>query len=41
MNNVLSVSAKDAELNVEERQVIAMDYISSLPMVDHVIDDLL
>src|SRR6266487_6894584 len=39
MNNVLSVSAEDIDLNIQELQVVSVNDLCSLSMIDHVIDD--
>ena len=39
MDDMLSVSRKDVELNVQERQVVSVNDLRPLSAVSHVVDD--
>ena len=39
MDDMLSVSRKDVELNVQERQVVSVNDLRPLSVVNHIIDD--
>jgi hypothetical protein len=39
VNKVLSISAEDIDLSVQEREVVSVNDLRPLSVVDHVIDD--